>query len=105
MVKNNIFGIPNSFDNQTEKDTRRSFTATQKKEILAQQDFKCASCRRKLGVAYHFHHAKAWAVGGETTVKNGRAVCANCHEKISHRERLKNVEKRRPKDSNQFFSF
>jgi nitrate/TMAO reductase-like tetraheme cytochrome c subunit len=106
LVRSNPFDFPNPLDNhQADKDTRRTFTQTQKKEILAQQGFKCARCHRKLDVAYHFHHAKAWAVGGETTVKNGRALCANCHERISHKERLKNVDtKRKPKNSNPFFS-
>lgn len=78
------------------RDARRSFTATQKKQILAQQGFKCAKCHKKLGVAYHFHHAKPWSSGGKTIVKNGRALCGDCHEELSHKERLKNVDKRTP---------
>ena len=55
MVRNNPFDFPNPFDNnQTEKDTRRAFSQTQKKEILAKQGFKCARCHEKLGVGYHF---------------------------------------------------
>lgn len=105
MVNNNLFGFPGPFDKGTEKDTRRAFTATQKKEILAQQDFKCAHCHKKLGVAYHFHHAKAWASGGKTTVKNGKVMCPTCHEEITHKERLRNVDKKRePKNSNPFFN-
>jgi nitrate/TMAO reductase-like tetraheme cytochrome c subunit len=98
--------IPSSnlYPTQPKKYTRRAFTATQKKQILAQQDFKCAKCHKKLGVAYHFHHAKSWSSGGKTTVQNGRALCADCHEIISHKERLKQVdEKRKPRNTNPFF--
>lgn len=77
------------------RDKRRSFTATQKKQILAQQDFKCKKCHKKLGVSYHFHHTKPWSSGGKTIVKNGIALCSDCHEELSHKERLKNVDKRR----------
>jgi DNA-directed RNA polymerase subunit RPC12/RpoP len=84
------------------RDSRRSFSSTQKKQILAQQDYKCARCHKKLGVAYHFHHAKSWSSGGKTTVKNGRALCANCHEEITHKERLEKTDKRRKKRESSF---
>lgn len=91
----NIKPIQNIFQTKPKRDTRKSFTTTQKKQILAQQDFKCAKCHNKLGVAYHFHHAKSWSSGGKTIVKNGRALCANCHETERHKERLKKVDKKR----------
>lgn len=117
-VSNAVFGTPNlktvknplnvGFSSlnpsQTKKDSRRSFSPTQKKEILYQQDGKCARCHKKLDPrATHFHHEKAWASGGRTKVVNGRALCADCHEIISHRDRLKQVDKKRtPKDTNPF---
>jgi len=91
-----------------EKDSRRSFSPSQKKEILYQQDYKCASAlchHKKLDPrATHFHHEKPWASGGRTKVENGRALCADCHEIISHKARLKRVDKKRkPKSTNPFF--
>ena len=90
---------------EPKKDTRRSFTSTQKKEFLYQQDNKCARCHKKLDPrATHFHHAKPWASGGRTITANGRALCADCHEIISHKERLKQVDKKRkPRNTNPFF--
>lgn len=38
----------NNFFNESERDTRRAFTQTQKQEILYQQDNKCAFCHKKL---------------------------------------------------------
>jgi hypothetical protein len=89
------------------RDTRRTFTATQKKEILYQQGGKCASseCQHKKldPRATHFHHEKPWGSGGRTIIANGRALCADCHEIASHRQRVKDVDKKRPtRDSNPF---
>jgi len=45
-----------------------------------------------------------WASGGRTKVVNGRALCADCHEIISHKDRLKRVDKKRkPKEFNPLF--
>ena len=77
-----------------EKDERRAFTQTQKNEILVQQDYKCAECRKKLDLrATEFDHKKPWATGGRTIVVNGRALCADCHKIISHKHRLRQVER------------
>jgi 5-methylcytosine-specific restriction endonuclease McrA len=76
------------------KDARRAFTQTQKNEILVQQDYKCAECRKKLDLrATEFDHKKPWASGGRTIVVNGRALCADCHKIISHKHRLRQVER------------
>jgi nitrate/TMAO reductase-like tetraheme cytochrome c subunit len=101
----NTLTAPSLYPTETKKDTRRSFTSTQKKEILYQQDNKCARCHKKLDPrATHFHHAKPWASGGRTIVVNGRALCADCHEIISHKERLRQVDKKRkPRNVNPFF--
>jgi hypothetical protein len=92
--------FPSLYPKQTERDTRRAFTSTQKNEILYQQDNKCAICHEKLDPrAKHFHHEKPWSSGGRTITQNGRALCANCHEKETHKERLKKVDKKRRKKS------
>jgi hypothetical protein len=95
-------GLPNLYpSSQPRKDSRRSFGSDQKKAILAQQDNKCASAlchHKKLDPReIHFHHAKPWSSGGRTTVKNGRALCASCHEILSHGERLKKTDRKREK--------
>lgn len=93
---------------QPTRDSRRSFTATQKKEILYQQDNKCASSichHKKLDPrATHFHHEKPWGSGGRTIIANGKALCADCHEIVSHRQRVKDVDKKRPKRNSSPFS-
>lgn len=103
-VKNPLnFDFPSLYPSQTRKDSRRAFTKTQQKQILSQQDHKCARCHKKLDIAIHFHHAKPWSSGGRTIVQNGRALCANCHEIISHKDRLKRVDKKRkPRNTNPF---
>lgn len=82
--------FPSLHSSEPKRDSRRSFSSTQKKEILYQQDSKCARCHKKLDPrATHFHHEKPWSSGGRTKVVNGRALCADCHEIISHKDRLK----------------
>jgi 5-methylcytosine-specific restriction endonuclease McrA len=100
----NPFELPSLYPSQPRRDTRRSFTSTQKKEILYQQDYKCARCHKKLDPrATHFHHAKPWSSGGRTITVNGRALCASCHEILTHKERLKKVDKRRKKKPSSVF--
>jgi len=63
-IKNPLnVGLPSLYPTQSKRDSRRSFSATQKRQILARQDYKCAKCHKKLGVAYHFHHIKSWYSG------------------------------------------
>lgn len=89
---------------QPKKDARRLFTQTQKNEILYQQDNKCASSEchhKKLDPrTIEFDHKKPWASGGRTIKENGRALCGNCHKIITHKQRLKKIDKKRkPKKS------
>jgi nitrate/TMAO reductase-like tetraheme cytochrome c subunit len=90
------------------KDTRRAFTQTQKNDILHQQDSKCASSlchHKKLDPrTMEFDHKKPWASGGRTIAENGRALCPECHKIITHNQRLRKIDKKRPtRDSNPFF--
>ena len=96
--------FPSLLPTQTPKDTRRSFTETQKNEILHQQDGKCARCHKRLDPrAKHFHHAKPWASGGRTKTANGKAVCPTCHKILTHQEQVKQADStRKTKDSNPF---
>jgi len=104
IMPKNPFELPSPYSSQPKRDSRRSFTSTQKKEILYQQNSKCARCHKKLDPrAIHFHHKKPWSSGGRTITVNGRALCADCHEILSHKERLKKVDKKRRKKSSSIF--
>lgn len=99
-----MFGAPEA---KKKRDSRRSFTQTQKNAIWSQQNGKCARCKSKLDPIYtEYDHGKEWADGGKTTVKNGRALCANCHKIKTHKTRLKKVDSKRkkPKKPNDPFS-
>ena len=100
---------PNLFNNSfslgptenPERDRRRSFSQTQKKEILYQQDNICAKCHKKLDPReVEFDHKKPWAAGGRTIVVNGRALCGSCHKIVTHNTKLKEVDKKREPKSN-----
>jgi len=96
MSKSPFASLPPSlFPSQPKRDTRRSFTSSQKKQILYQQDNKCARCHEKLDPsAIQFDHKKPWSSGGRTITVNGRALCSKCHDIISHEERLKKTDKK-----------
>jgi hypothetical protein len=95
-----MFGFDDPFGNKkadTGRDPRRSFTASQKKELQFQQGGKCALCHKQLDPRdIEFDHKKAWADKGRTTVVNGRALCGSCHNKVSHGQHLKKAEKKAP---------
>lgn len=75
------------------RDKKRSFSITQKNEILYQQDNMCGKCNHKLDPrAIEYHHRKPWAAGGRTITVNGLALCPKCHKIIAHEERLKEQE-------------
>jgi len=77
----------------TTRDVRRAFTSTPKNEILEQQDHKCAVCHKRLNLTIvEFHHIRAWSASGKTLVKNGAALCPNCHKLKTHQDRLKKIE-------------
>jgi len=102
---NDIFGggIGLSPKPKKKRDSRRSFTRTQKNEIWAQQNGKCAKCHSRLDPrTVEYDHKKGWADRGKTVITNGQALCANCHKIKTHKSRLKKVDKKRktakPKD-------
>lgn len=87
-----------------QRDSRRIFTRTQKNEIWAQQGGKCARCHKPLDPrTVEYDHGKAWSDGGSTLIKNGRALCPECHRLKTHKERLEKVEKmEKPKRKNPY---
>lgn len=87
----------------TKRDKKRSLGATEKKEIQARQKLKCAKCKKPLDPrAIHYHHKKEWSEGGKTNIKNCQALCPNCHEKESHKQRLKKIEKKKKEPKNPY---
>lgn len=75
-----------------ERDSRRGFNQTEKAEIWDKQEGKCARCREQLlRRATHYDHIIPWEKEGKTNVKNGQALCANCHSIKSHEARLDKI--------------
>src|ERR1039458_270577 len=75
------------------RDNRRAFTDTQRKEILYQQDSKCAVCHNKLDPrAIEYDHIKEWSVLGKTIIKNGAALCPTCHKIKTHNSLVKKID-------------
>jgi 5-methylcytosine-specific restriction endonuclease McrA len=90
-----LSGLPPT---QPRRDSRRSFTYTQKVAIFRQQKGKCAICRKQLDFTLaDFDHKKPFESGGKTTVKNGEAIHKDCHARKTQKETLKKVEKKRKK--------
>lgn len=54
------------------------FSATQKKEILKRDNYKCVICGkgRKEGLELHIDHIKPKDLGGKATLSNGQTLCA-----------------------------
>lgn len=87
-----------SSSRKDKRDSRRSFTQTQRKEILAQQNNKCAKCHKPLDPrAIQYDHVKPWADKGRTITQNGAALCSICHDIKTHGDRLKKIENKKPK--------
>ena len=110
-MKDNLFdfkpiGFYSSQQKRVERDSRRAFTQTQKNEILSRQNYKCAKCHKPLDlITAEFDHIKPWEAGGRTITSNGRALCADCHKRVTHKTRLKKVDKnrkRKPEYNNPF---
>ena len=82
----------------TTRDNRRAFGATQKSEILFQQNNKCAICHKPLDPrAIEYDHVKAWSWSGRTVTQNGAALCPTCHRIKTHHDRLKVIDKPKKK--------
>ncbi len=54
------------------------FTASEKKEILERDGYKCVVCGlgRESGLDLHIDHIKPRSLGGQGTVENGQVLCA-----------------------------
>ena len=80
------------------KPKRESVAKSQKNEVLAKQKNRCARCKKHLDMrCTHFDHIKEVYKGGKSTVSNLQALCANCHNIKTHKEKLKKTEKNKAK--------
>ena len=82
--------------------SNQKFTAKQKKQIAASQQWNCNSCKRLLGNDYQIDHILPIFKGGTNDMNNGQALCTWCHdlktsEETSERLAWKRVEKRQKK--------
>lgn len=96
-------------EKKDKRDSRRTFSRTQKAEIWAQQNGKCAGTNcghRKLDMrTVEYDHVKPWADRGRTIAQNGAALCPECHKLKTHKERLKKVDKKRKQSNEPFGAF
>ncbi len=103
------FGYTTHFKNDKipERDSRRKFSREQETELWDRQIGKCDICKKPLKRSHtHYDHIKPWADGGKTVIKNGRALCANCHSDVTRKTNLKKVnKKRKKKPSNSMLGF
>jgi nitrate/TMAO reductase-like tetraheme cytochrome c subunit len=91
---------------ESTRDTRRAFTQSQRKEILYQQNNKCAECHKSLDPRdIEYDHKDPWAANGRTVEQNGRALCGSCHNLVTHQAQVKKVNSKRkskPRPSDTF---
>lgn len=68
-------------DKVCEKMDRRLFTPTEKATKLAEQEGKCASCKREISLEEPFEgdHIVKWINGGPTDMGNLQVLCKSCH--------------------------
>ena len=99
MVKDPLLGMElthNIYGNPLRKNDRQPISKSQKNEILAKQKNKCANCKKLLDMrATHFDHIKEVYKGGKSIIANLQALCANCHNIKTHKDKLNKVEKKR----------
>ncbi len=79
----------NDFMGKSKTSKRTAVSTSIKNEVLKKQNYKCYKCKKPLPAVKHFHHKRAVAKGGKSTLGNLMALCPNCHSEIHHKEKLK----------------
>lgn len=64
-----------------EKTGPRLFNSKQRTVLYLVQDGRCAICGVELTPGWHADHLHPWALGGETSIVNGQALCPTCNRK------------------------
>ena len=89
---NNIFGS---------KPERENLTVSQKRTVSERQGRRCARCNKREGpdCKLQYHHVRSVATGGETSSRNLKALCPNCHDYITRKQTEKRaIRNREEKD-------
>lgn len=63
---------------KVELDPRRCFTARQKAQIFKRANGLCELCGAKIFIRWIAGHKISHALGGPTTIENGRVECPGC---------------------------
>jgi len=89
-----MYGL--SSKKEKERDSRRTFTITQQKELKSRQHNKCNLCGTELSDDnIDYDHIKPWEDSGKTTLDNGQAICLKCHRAKTRKDKLKKIDKKR----------
>lgn len=59
--------------------TKRAVSANLKKQVAADQQWKCAICKNTLPANYEIDHITRLEYGGSNDYSNLQALCRNCH--------------------------
>lgn len=70
------------------KDAQRSFTDDQRKVLWWRDGKRCQECDVEVGFGeFHADHILAHSLGGDTSIANGRVLCATCNTRRGIGER------------------
>ena len=74
---------------------------SEKNEIWDRQNGRCWKCKHRLELSsVQYHHIKHKSDGGDDSLRNIRAVCANCHSKIHNKDNLRKTSTKKKKSVN-----
>ena len=97
---------PYNSNKKVDRDSRRTFSVTQRKELKSPQNNKCKICGIELSDDnIDYDHIIPWEDGGKTIVANGQAICLKCHREKTRKEKLKKVDKKRVNKTTNLWGF
>jgi 5-methylcytosine-specific restriction endonuclease McrA len=67
---------------------KRNVSELTKKIVASRQKWKCLECRELLDFTYEVDHIKPLYKGGSNDLSNLRALCRNCHGRITLLDRV-----------------
>ena len=73
--------------------SKRNVTATMKKKVASDQEWKCKICANMLDECYEIDHVICIKDGGSNEENNLQALCPNCHRKKTNNDMAKKKEK------------
>lgn len=72
---------------------RRRINGHEKKIVAARQAWKCKLCEHLLDETFEVDHVIPLHVGGDDDINNCRALCPNCHRKITVQQEAERIKK------------